>query len=85
MCLEPLWTQGTTVFISWIILWSLDHACIQVSSIIMEWLKNPTGSRWNKSKMSSEANTQSRFWTALRHLGTHLAESFLMLKISWII
>jgi hypothetical protein len=39
----------------------------------------------NWSKMACEAVTWSHFWTASRHLGTHLAESFLMPKISWII
>jgi hypothetical protein len=36
-------------------------------------------------KMECEISTRSRFWTALRHLGTHLAESVLISKISWII
>jgi hypothetical protein len=35
--------------------------------------------------MACEASTQSRFSSPLRHLGTHLAESFLMSKILWII
>jgi hypothetical protein len=32
-----------------------------------------------------EEHSASCFWPALRYFGTHLAESFLMSKISWII
>jgi hypothetical protein len=64
----------------WII--HMDPSCIHSYEMIK---KIPTGSHPNWSKMACEASTRLRFWTALRHLGTHLAESFLMSKISWII
>jgi hypothetical protein len=83
------WTSLDTgnhcISIPWIVLWSLD--IYMDSSFIHSYktFKNPTGSRRNWSKMACETSTRSRFSSALRHSGTHLAESFLMYKISWII
>jgi hypothetical protein len=62
-----------------------SYIWIQVSTIGTKWLKNHTGSQRNWSKMACKVSTRARFWSTLRHLETHLAESILMSKISWII
>jgi hypothetical protein len=72
---EPLWLHSFDCsFISESYIW------IQVSPIVMSQFRNPTRSRRNRSKLVCEASIQSCFWSALRHLGTHLTESFLNLK-----
>jgi len=41
------------------------------------------GSRRKSSKICSDAWHRWRFWSAFRHFGTHLTESFRMSKSSW--
>jgi hypothetical protein len=60
-----------------------SYIWVQVSSIVTRQLRNPAGSLRNRSKITSEANIQWCFWSSLRHLRTHLAESFLMNNIAY--
>jgi hypothetical protein len=57
--------ENHCVSIPWIVLLSLDHIWIQISSIATGRLRNLTGSRRNRSKMAREASTRSHCRSAL--------------------
>jgi hypothetical protein len=61
---------------------SLVVYTIQVSPIDTRWLKYPTGSSRNRSKIACEACIWSLFWQHWDVWEPHLAESFLLFKIA---
>jgi hypothetical protein len=71
LCLEHLWTCGTTASPFSVLFFGFSIVLMDPSFIhSYEMVKNPSGSRWNLSKVASEASTGSHFWLSLRHLRT---------------
>lgn len=62
-----------------------SYKCIHVLSIVTSRAKKPTMFHLKCWRIAFVATTWSGFWSAFKHFGIHLAESFLMSNTWWIL